>query len=223
MPQILNVIKHHWHILEANPQCRQVFKEMPQIVYRKSKNLKNFLVRAQVNKDLEEKINTLDAFLGLPKRDPLVKKFTFICKTFPCQICNLFKQKNGTFTASTTQKTYVFSASQNCQAKNVVYCITCKNCKKQYIGETKRPFRKRILEHLRDIRNYDPKRDLNLPVARHFNSQGHHSTDVQCHIIEIIKKDPDNTETTVYRKNREQLWIHKFRTISPEGINKMES
>jgi hypothetical protein len=34
----------------------------------------------------------------------------------------------------------------SCELKNVIYCITCKKCQAQYIGETGRPIRQRIYE-----------------------------------------------------------------------------
>jgi hypothetical protein len=105
----------------------------------------------------------------------------------------------------------------------VIYCITCRKCNKQYIGETLRPFRDRLREHFYSVVNFDPKKSKNMPVARHFNSPNHSTADFQCNIIEIVLKNPKLPETTRFRKSREMFWIHKFRTVSPEGINVMES
>ena len=48
------------------------------------------------------------------------------------------------------------------------HCITCTKCKKQYIGETGRPFRSRIYEHRYSLSNKkpeDPPRFLDTLVA----------------------------------------------------------
>jgi hypothetical protein len=219
VPNLYGILLQHWHILEANPQCRQIFVDKPQVVYRRSKNLKDHLVRAKVDFDQTPK-NTLSNFLGIPEKTGRIK---FSCHRFPCKYCKTFPVDGGNFTSTTTGQSYVFKAEQNCCATNVIYCITCKKCKKQYVGETLRPFRERLREHFYSVNNFDPIKSKNMPVARHFHSPKHTVGDFQCQIIEIILKNPKLPETTILRKKREMFWIHKFRTISPEGINVMES
>ena len=46
---------------------------------------------------------------------------------------------------------------------NLVYCLTCKICGLQYVGQTKRTFHERLYKHFHDIRNKDltkPKDDI---------------------------------------------------------------
>lgn len=38
-----------------------------------------------------------------------------------------------------------------CETKSVIYLITCKKCKKQYVGSTERQAKDRIDEHVRDV------------------------------------------------------------------------
>lgn len=42
------------------------------------------------------------------------------------------------------------SIPNNCDRKNLVYQVNCTICKKIYIGETKRPLKQRINEHISD-------------------------------------------------------------------------
>jgi hypothetical protein len=219
VPSLNNILQKHWHILEANPLCRQIFVDKPQVVYRRSKNLKDHLVRAKVEYN-QAQANTLSNFLGIPEKTGRIK---FSCHRFPCKYCKTFPKQGEMFTSTTTGQSYVFKAEQNCCATNVVYCITCKLCKKQYVGETLRPFRERLREHFHSVNNFDPIKSKNMPVARHFHSPNHKVEDIQCQIIEIILKNPKLPETTILRKKKEMFWIHKFRTIFPEGINVMES
>ena len=51
-----------------------------------------------------------------------------------------------------------------CKSHNLVYCLTCKICGLQYVGQTKRTFHERLYEHFRDIRN----KDHTKPLRRHF-------------------------------------------------------
>ena len=52
---------------------------------------------------------------------------------------------------------------------NVVYCITCEQCKLQYIGQTTRSLDERVREHIGYIRNLH----TNQPTGEHFNLHGH--------------------------------------------------
>eukprot|EP00061_Rhincodon_typus_P002263 g17023.t1 len=67
--------------------------------------------------------------------------------------------------------------------QGVVYCIHCSQCGLLYIGETKRKFGHRFVEHLRTVRH----KQQHLPVTNHFNSPYHSLDDMsilgllQCH------------------------------------------
>ena len=52
---------------------------------------------------------------------------------------------------------------------HIVYCISCKNCDKVYIGETGRHLKNRIQEHQRNIINEEP----NSQIYQHKNLTGH--------------------------------------------------
>ena len=95
--------------------------------------------------------------------------------------------------------------------------LTCKQCHMQYIGETKRSFRVRISEHLGDIRN---KRN-HKPVAKHYNSKNHTINCLKATILETITRDPELDSTTEVRRSRELFWIHRMRTLDPQGLNSM--
>ena len=48
----------------------------------------------------------------------------------------------------TNTSTCPINKEVNCQTKNVIYCITCKKCNVQYIGETERTLMERFCVHL---------------------------------------------------------------------------
>ncbi len=86
-----------------------------------------------------------------------------------------------------TEREYKGPATYTCKTENVIYLITCKKCKKQYVGETYREFNIRMKEHLRYIRNphqYDES------TGRHFNLLGHNINDFQCRIIHKMGNIP---------------------------------
>ena len=52
--------------------------------------------------------------------------------------------------------------------RRLIYLIECKNCAKQYIGETKRQLNERFGEHRRSILNHHHLINP-TPVSTHFN------------------------------------------------------
>ena len=84
----------------------------------------------------------------------------------------------------------------NYNSYNVVYAIIClkENCRKVYIGETKRMLKYRLAYH----RGYITNGVISQARGAHFNLPGHSLADFLATIIEQTKKN--NSE---YRKERE--------------------
>ena len=97
----------------------------------------------------------------------------------------------------------------NCQIKNLIYLISCKNCQTQYVGETARSLQSRISEHLGYIKN----QKLTKATGEHFNLKGHKQSDLQVSIIEKL-----NSTSEQFRKQREKMFIQKFNT-KYKGLN----
>ena len=71
-----------------------------------------------------------------------------------------------------------------------------------YVGETSRKFHVRVSEH----KGYVTQRKLDHPIGEHFNSPGHHYTDMLPIAIEQILPKGD----TMLRRQRERLWIVRY-------------
>ena len=97
-----------------------------------------------------------------------------------------------------------------CNTPNVIYCISCNHCDKQYIGETKRPLKDRFAEH----RGYVNREVVSKATGEHFNSSGHSISDMRIQIVEKMF-----TRDEFFRKQREHLFINKFDT-KRLGLNK---
>lgn len=133
-----------------------------------------------------------------------------------CKYCNRLITSNK-ITSTHTHRVYHLrknTIGATCRTTNIVYCITCKKCKLQYVGETKRKLMERLREHLGDI---SANRDT--PVAKHFQLPGHSTEHVKIQIIEILHLDPDLDSSTTRRRHRERYWIYQLGTIAPLGIN----
>ena len=96
-------------------------------------------------------------------------------------------------------------------SKDVIYMITCKKCKMQFIGQTHQLVSNRMNSHKFDIRNMsDPI--FSTAVANHFNSNGHSIEDFSCMPIDYVS---DNMNILL----KETFWIHKLDTKYPKGLN----
>ena len=101
----------------------------------------------------------------------------------------------------------------NCKSANVIYLITCIQCGKQYVGETKRALNERMNGHRSD---WTKRRFQRSPVTEHFHLQNH---DFNSHVsLCCIDHDAQWSDDT--RKARESYWIRRLNTIQPHGINK---
>ena len=116
-----------------------------------------------------------------------------------CPICPFVVE--GKFVRSTaTNNTFEINGQVNCQARNILYCITCAKCKVQYIGESERTLQERFSEH----KGYGMNNKVNKTTGEHFSQIGH----------KIYSSDP------AVRKEREKFFILKMNT-KYKGLNKI--
>ncbi|KAL2076761.1 hypothetical protein ACEWY4_027643 [Coilia grayii] len=92
---------------------------------------------------------------------------------------------------------------------NCVYLITCRKCKKQYVGQTKNSARSRLHNHSYNIRT-DRKNKTHL--VRHFKKHGTNSIHMQ-----VLEHKTEWTLTQRLQKERE--WIRRLQTKFPLGLN----
>ena len=136
------------------------------------------------------------------------------CNNVLCKYCKLLN-KTGQITSLVTQLPYNTMKNISCRSSNVIYCITCKSCNKQYVGQTLRKIKDRLYEHMRDIDNRNPDKPLGL----HFRNNCQQDSRIEVHILEFIKKPPRSPEALIIRNRVEKRWIHLLRTPAPWGLN----
>ena len=98
----------------------------------------------------------------------------------------------------------------NCNSSNVIYLVECTKCKEQYVGQTGRPFKNRMSEHVGYIKN----QKVAEPTGFHFNKPGHNLSMFSCTIIEQCDFD-----SRAFRENREEEYIKLFQTKF-KGMNR---
>ncbi|OCT70398.1 hypothetical protein XELAEV_18037316mg [Xenopus laevis] len=119
-----------------------------------------------------------------------------------CLACP-FIEKASTCLGRTDKPTYTLKHFMNCKTTGVIYLMNCK-CGKRYVGKTKREFRRRILEHVGDV-----KYRRNTSVARHIN-EVHNSNIEMLKFVAVDHIKPTMRVGDIDRKllQREAQWIY---------------
>ena len=194
LPSISGIIKKHWRTMTQDPYLAEVYPIPPLIAYKRPPNIKDKLIRAKIPPKVPSK----------PKRDlPGMKK------CLQCPICP-FVQPGRSVKSTASQYTVDINTAVNCLSRNIVYCIGCKRCQQQYIGESERSLKERFSEH----RGYVNNKYLTKATGYHFNQAGHNISDMTVTIIEKV-----HNKDELFRKEREKFFIKKMNT-KYKGMNR---
>ena len=201
LPSISSILCKSWRIMIKDPYLKEVFPEPPLVAYRKPKNssLREMLVKSKVPEEM-------------PTRSQRQTNGTKKCRKSGCMCCP-FLQEGNTVTSTASNFTHKIKQSLTCATSNVIYRITCLKgqCNGlQYVGETGRPFKQRLADHIGYIRS----ERLDQPVGQHFNLPGHNLGHLEATIIEKCKLN-----SPLYRKTREAHFINIFAS-KYKGLNR---
>ena len=106
-----------------------------------------------------------------------------------------------------------------CSSLNLIYCITCKRCGIQYVGQTKCELKVRFSAHFLKISKNDP----DIEIARHFNHGFYKGLDdVSIHVVDFIFAELDSARAKYLRDLLRFNWIQRFHTYAPMGLNVMD-
>ena len=189
-----NIIKKHLTILYMNEEVKNVFNPGPMISFRGARKLNSYLVRA--------KLYPLERSVG-----------SFKCRNRRSQVCDNVTETT-TFKSSVTSNEYKINHSFNCNEKCLIYLLTCKTCKKQYVGKTCDSFRFRWNNYKDNNRKFLRGQScMQQHIYEHFSSEGHCSFLDEVSITFIDKTDPKDPN------KREHYWRHTLKTMAPDGLN----
>ena len=88
-------------------------------------------------------------------------------------------------------------------------CVLC--TRYQYVGKFETPWNERLYNHRKDT-----KKMKSIPYDEHFRLTGY---DFTKHAKFIIIEALDKTTDTITLKEREDYWISRLKTHSPDGFN----
>ncbi len=132
-----------------------------------------------------------------------------------CKFCPLL-DKSGRIVSSFTKREYSCKMNVTCCSSNLIYCITCQKCQKQYVGQTGDSLRIRFGAHAGSI----GRKNIREDISRYYNLSGHNGlSDMKIHILDFIHVHPTSQEGLTLRLNIEFNWIQRQRTMLPAGLN----
>lgn len=197
--QVRRTLGKYWDILKLDPSLEGIVPSSPLITFRKGRSLRDRLV----NSHFTDKGST-GTWLQRPKG-------CFKCTD--CSFCS-YVTPSKSFKSSVTNIVYDIKDFINCKSENLVYMCTCP-CPKDYVGKTTRQLRRRIGEHLGNIRRGD-----DTPLATHMRlTHPGHEKDLKFVGLEIVRKSQrgGNMDKNVLKKETE--WIFRLDSMAPNGIN----
>ena len=193
LPNIGEIVNKYWDLfkLSKSDAVRALHEYRPVVAFKRPKNVKDLLVNTQFHKSCEQHISRK-------------------CNRSRCtHCCNIVE--SDSFSSSQYNTQFKLGFDTKCNSSDVIYLITCKKCKMQYVGQTSQQVGKRMNSHRYDINNYvDPA--FSTYVATHFNEQTHSLQDFSFMPIDVIHNSMD-------RLMKETYWIHKLGTVYPNGMN----
>lgn len=202
LPNISNILFRFWKVMVQNPILKKVFPNPPMICWKRPKNLREFLIRAKLPKEISVRRSS---------RPKLGFKH---CQS-KCIMCEYSPKFSNCIISSETNVKVPILSDLNCKSTNVLYCITCtkteRPCasnKPQYIGETGRSIVERFREHKGSI-----KENATTAVGKHFFDIGHDKCNLQVVPFEHIR-----SSNPWIRMSREKYYIRKLNPVLNKRI-----
>lgn len=147
LPNLNNILRKHFRILQQNDKLNTLFPEPPRVVYRRGRNLKDILVQS--------KSSPSQTFGCQP------------CEKSRCQVCNHMIRTNQIKSAK-SDFVFKINTTLNCDTANVIYVLRCNLCDMDYVGQTGTPFRLRFNNHKSHVNSLP-----HLPFSKHMNLPDH--------------------------------------------------
>ena len=199
LPPLRSITNDNHHILHTSDRLQQAVPDTPILAYRRPRNLRDLLVRAEVR--------------PLSDTNPTTHQGTFTCDSNRCVVCKEHIKEGDSFISNSNNSSHRIRSNITCTTSNVVYLISCRVCGVQYVGETKNALKRRFYGHRSTVNTVK----LDTPVGHHFNLPNHSISDMILQGIESL----GNRSDTV-RASREKFWMKRLRTIQPHGLNIQE-
>ena len=123
-------------------------------------------------------------------------------------------KETSTLASSLTHETCKINHKFDCNSKYLIYLLTCKQCSKQYVGQTIGDFRFRWNNYKDNNRKYQRcETCMQGHLFRHFLILGHNGFLNDVSLTFIDKTDPSDP------LKREDYWRRTLKTMAPFRLN----
>ena len=199
-----NIIRKHLLILQSNPKLKELFP-LGSIIpsFCRSKNLKELLAPSRFK--TAEEGQTIQQSNGC-----------FKCERNRCDLCQNFFVESKSFLSLQTGKKYTIHSRLTCDSKNVIYLVSCKKCRLQYIGSTTTDFRISFRNHKSAMLT----NKTTCEVAVHFNKTPHILDDFSFQCIDQVQTPNNSDEIDRLLITKEAYWSAQLFSLAPHGLNK---
>ena len=194
-----NIVSKNWDLIHKHPRLKEFNNCNLLVANRRPKNLRDILTSSTF---IEKHKKTIDKKCWNPAK---------------CRYCPRISHQ-GTISSNINRRTYKTKTNVNCQTHNLVYCLECKKCGIQYVGETGKRILDRFQGHFFNISSSKPQ--TNNLIHDHYNDKNHSGLDnVIIHVLEFINVPSNLPRTKQIRLIVEQKWIHILKTVFHNGLN----
>jgi len=128
LPSFNKVLTSKHPILHACSKLKEVLPDPPLVAYRRPKNLRDLLVKANVASTTKEPPGN------------------YRCGSSRCKTCPALLTTKE-FVSHITGEKHLLKNKVTCKSSNVIYMIQCALCGQQYVGETGQPLHARMNNH----------------------------------------------------------------------------
>ena len=206
LPDLKTMIDKNWHILQIEPKLKEIFAEPPILAFKGNKNLRDII---GVNKVFDNK--------KILKGKKFNKGKCQRCFTRSINLCCKQLKTCSNFQSTFNKNTFLIRRNVTCKSSCLIYLMECYLCEKsQYVGKSEYSVNLRINTHRNDVWRTDG------PLCdNHFQMPGHNfNTHANFTVIEeVCNKLLSKLEIRSLLQHREDFWILKLQTLSPQGLN----
>ena len=212
--KIFQILKENHNILNLGHDHKEVFPDIPMVSFRRTKSLRDILVRAMVKIQSNEQ-NVCQGCNG--RKD--------------CEVCKILVNSSHFSNMDGSRTFDIRKGTLNCNTEKVVYLLSCNICKIQYVGKCLPKFRERYNNYKSKFRKYykasrnGTLNKIKLIPQAHLHK--HFTDHIGDKFIKNGKEDWSFWSFQIIDKSfngeklleRENFWIYKLQTMCPNGLN----
>ena len=226
-----SVYKHWTSISTDNIQLRKFLSQKTRLAYRANPNLANKLVRAKLKQPTDHNTPNTSTEGEHPRGHieighkanlkhavqlDTIHPFPY-CPDHRCPLHGRMIPSN-LVRSRISKRSYKTRGNANCNTQYTIYLIQCRQCGRQYVGQTAQPLKKRILKHINAIK------DKNRPgtLHEHFRAGKCSNTkNLSLQVLHVLLPEKEDTPEMIESnlKSLETLWIDRLKSEYPQGLN----